>query len=128
MINSVTLIGRVTQDIEVRKTNTNKSVASFTLAVGDKNSESSFINMTAWNKTAELLAQYAPKGKQIGVTGRLQTRMWEKDGDKRKATEVIVEQVQFLSDGKSNNTAPAKPSEDLGAPVDLSEIPFQEVE
>lgn len=122
MINSVTLIGRVTQDIEVRKTNTNKSVASFTLAVGDKNSESSFINMTAWNKTAELLAQYAPKGKQIGVTGRLQTRMWEKDGDKRKATEVIVEQVQFLSDGKSNNTAPAKSS--LDTPVDLSEIPF----
>lgn len=121
MINSVTLIGRVTQDIEVRKTNTNKSVASFTLAVGDKNSESSFINMTAWNKTAELLAQYAPKGKQIGVTGRLQTRMWEKDGDKRKATEVIVEQVQFLSDGK---TQVAKPSEDLGTPVDLSEIPF----
>ena len=119
MITSVTLIGRVTQDIEVRKTNTNKSVASFTLAVGDKNSETSFINMTAWNKTAELLAQYAPKGKQIGVTGRLQTRMWEKDGDKRKATEVIVEQVQFLSDGKAQA---AKPS--LGTPVDLSEIPF----
>lgn len=121
MINSVTLIGRVTQDIEVRKTNTNKSVASFTLAVGDKNSESSFINMTAWNKTAELLAQYAPKGKQIGVTGRLQTRIWEKDGDKRKATEVIVEQVQFLSDGK---TQVAKSSENLGTPVDLNEIPF----
>lgn len=121
MINSVTLIGRVTQDIEVRKTSTNKSVASFTLAVGDKNSESSFINMTAWNKTAELLAQYAPKGKQIGVTGRLQTRMWEKDGDKRKATEVIVEQVQFLSDGKAQV---AKSSEDLGTPVDLNEIPF----
>lgn len=121
MINSVTLIGRVTQDIEVRKTNTNKSVASFTLAVGDKNSESSFINMTAWNKTAELLAQYAPKGKQIGVTGRLQTRMWEKDGDKRKATEVIVEQVQFLSNGK---TQVANPSEDLGTPVNLNEIPF----
>lgn len=121
MINSVTLIGRVTQDIEVRKTNTNKSVVSFTLAVGDKNSESSFINMTAWNKTAELLAQYAPKGKQIGVTGRLQTRMWEKDGDKRKATEVIVEQVQFLSDGKAQV---AKSSENLGTPVDLNEIPF----
>ena len=117
MINSVTLIGRVTQDIEVRKTNTNKSVASFTLAVGDKNSESSFINMTAWNKTAELLAQYAPKGKQIGVTGRLQTRIWEKDGDKRKATEVI----QFLSDGKAQA---AKSSEDLGTPVNLNEIPF----
>lgn len=121
MINSVTLIGRVTQDIEVRKTNTNKSVASFTLAVGDKNSESSFINMTAWNKTAELLAQYAPKGKQIGVTGRLQTRIWEKDGDKRKATEVIVERVQFLSDGKAQA---AKSSEDLGTPVNLNEIPF----
>lgn len=100
------------------------------------------------NKAAELLAEYAPKGKQIGITGRLQTRIWEKDDIKRKATEVIIDQFQLLSDakGSGNNTAPAteryaeddakaandttnqaaKTTEDvdLDAPIDLSEIPF----
>ena len=93
------------------------------------------------------MAEYAPKGKQIGITGRLQTRIWEKDDIKRKATEVIIDQFQLLSDAKGgSNTAPAteryaeedtksantttkqaaKATEDvdLDAPIDWSEIPF----
>lgn len=148
-INAVTLIGRVVRDIEVKTTNSGKSFASFALAVDGygKDADASFIDCVAWNKAAELLAEYAPKGKQIGITGRLQTRIWEKDDIKRKATEVIIDQFQFLSDAKGgNNTAPAteryaeddakatkatanqaaKPVEDieLDAPIDLSEIPF----
>lgn len=148
-INNVTLIGRVVRDIEVKTTNSGKSVASFALAVDGygKDADASFIDCVAWNKAAELLAEYAPKGKQIGITGRLQTRIWEKDDIKRKATEVIIDQFQFLSDTKGgNNTAPAteryaeddakatkatanqaaKPVEniDLDTPIDLSEIPF----
>lgn len=148
-INTVTLIGRVVRDIEVKSTNSGKSVASFALAVDGygKDADASFIDCVAWNKAAELLAEYAPKGKQIGITGRLQTRMWEKDDIKRKATEVIIDQFQLLSDAKgSSNTAPAteryaeedtksantttkqaaKTTEDieLDAPIDLSEIPF----
>ena len=148
-INNVTLIGRVVRDIEVKSTNSGKSVASFALAVDgySKDADASFIDCVAWNKAAELLAEYAPKGKQIGITGRLQTRIWEKDDIKRKATEVIIDQFQFLSDAKgSNNAAPAteryaeedaksantttnqtaKATEDidLDAPIDLSEIPF----
>ena len=149
-INTVTLIGRVVRDIEVKTTNSGKSVASFALAVDGygKDADASFIDCVAWNKAAELLAEYAPKGKQIGITGRLQTRIWEKDDIKRKATEVIIDQFQFLSDakGSGNNTAPAteryaeddakatntttnqaaKPVEaiDLDTPIDLSEIPF----
>lgn len=149
-INNVTLIGRVVRDIEVKTTNSGKSFASFALAVDGygKDADASFIDCVAWNKAAELLAEYAPKGKQIGITGRLQTRMWEKDDIKRKATEVIIDQFQFLSDakGSGNNTAPAteryaeddakaastttnqtaKATEDieLDAPIDLSEIPF----
>ena len=148
-INNVTLIGRVVRDIEVKTTNSGKSVASFALAVDGygKDADASFIDCVAWNKAAELLAEYAPKGKQIGITGRLQTRMWEKDDIKRKATEVIIDQFQLLSDAKnSNNAAPAteryaednakaantttnqaaKATEDidLDAPIDLSEIPF----
>ena len=149
-INNVTLIGRVVRDIEVKTTNSGKSFASFALAVDGygKDADASFIDCVAWNKAAELLAEYAPKGKQIGITGRLQTRIWEKDDIKRKATEVIIDQFQFLSDakGSGNNTAPAteryaeddakatkttanqaaKPVEDidLDTPIDLSEIPF----
>lgn len=148
-INNVTLIGRVVRDIEVNSTNSGKSVASFALAVDGygKDADASFIDCVAWNKAAELLAEYAPKGKQIGITGRLQTRIWEKDDIKRKATEVIIDQFQFLSDAKGgNNAAPAteryaeddakaastttnqaaKATEDidLGEPIDLSEIPF----
>ena len=149
-INTVTLIGRVVRDIEIKTTNSGKSVASFALAVDGygKDADASFIDCVAWNKAAELLAEYAPKGKQIGVTGRLQTRIWEKDDIKRKATEVIIDQFQFLSDakGSGNNAAPAteryaeddakatkttanqaaKPVEDidLDTPIDLSEIPF----
>ena len=148
-INNVTLIGRVVRDIEVKTTNSGKSVASFALAVDGygKDADASFIDCVAWNKAAELLAEYAPKGKQIGITGRLQTRMWEKDDIKRKATEVIIDQFQLLSDPKGgNNAAPAteryaeegnKPANattsqtakatediDLDTPIDLSEIPF----
>lgn len=146
-INNVTLIGRVVRDIEIKTTNSGKSVASFALAVDGygKDADASFIDCVAWNKAAELLAEYAPKGKQIGITGRLQTRIWEKDDIKRKATEVIIDQFQFLSDakGSGNNTAPAteryaeedtkKASQsaksvaddiDLSEPIDLSEIPF----
>ena len=106
-INNVTLIGRVVRDIEVNSTNSGKSVASFALAVDGygKDADASFIDCVAWNKAAELLAEYAPKGKQIGITGRLQTRIWEKDDIKRKATEVIIDQFQLLSDAKSGNNA-----------------------
>lgn len=148
-INTVNLIGRVVRDIEVKTTNSGKSVASFALAVDGygKDADASFIDCVAWNKAAELLAEYAPKGKQIGITGRLQTRVWEKDDIKRKATEVIIDQFQLLSDAKGgSNTAPAteryteedtksantttkqaaKATEDidLDTPIDLSEIPF----
>ena len=150
-INNVTLIGRVVRDIEVKTTNSGKSVASFALAVDGygKDADASFIDCVAWNKAAELLAEYAPKGKQIGITGRLQTRIWEKDDIKRKATEVIIDQFQLLSDAKgSNNAAPATERYaeedakkatssnnnqstktvaddiDLSEPIDLSEIPF----
>lgn len=90
----------------------------------------------AWGKAAEILSQYATKGKQIGITGRIQTRPWEdKEGNKRKATEVVVDQFQLLGskgEGQSNippateqyeqkDNAPADVDEE---PIDLSEIPF----
>lgn len=137
-INNVTLIGRIVRDLEVKTTNTGKSVSSFALAVDGygKDAPANFIDCVAWNKAAENLAEYAPKGKQIAITGRLQTRPWEdKNGNKRKATEVVVNDFLLLgSKGDGSNAAPATEryqQENTDAaegvddqPIDLSEIPF----
>lgn len=138
MINTSTLIGRVVRDLEVKSTQSGTSVVSFQLAVdGFKDAPTNFIDCVAWGKAAEILGQYASKGKQLGVTGRIQTRSYEdKQGNKRKSTEVIVEQFQFLG-GKNDSPDSDRPltqSEVLGndvvlediddKPIDLSEIPF----
>ncbi len=98
----VTPTGRVVRDIEVNSTNVGKSVASFALAwlTVTAGCRRKFHRLRGLNKAAELLAEYAPKGKQIGITGRLQTRIWRKDDIKRKATEVIIDQIP-LSDASS---------------------------
>lgn len=140
-INNVTLVGRVVRDIEVKTTNSGKEVASFALAVDGygKDAPANFIDCVAWGKAAEILGQYATKGKQIGITGRIQTRNWEKDDIKRKATEVVIDQFQLLgSKGDGSSAAPAseryeqedQKSQDVAPddiddrPIDLSEIPF----
>lgn len=103
MINNTVLIGRVTKDIELKQTQANKSVTQFVLAVNRqfKNAngerEADFINIVAWGKTAELLAQYVHKGSQIGVVGRIQTRNYEnQQGQRVYITEVIAENFQML--------------------------------
>ena len=81
MINRVILVGRLTQDPQMRKTNTGRSVCSFTLAVSrpkrqnSTTQEADFINCVAWEKTAELMCSYLRKGSQIGVEGRMLVRM-----------------------------------------------------
>lgn len=103
MINNTVLVGRVTKDIELKQTQANKSVTQFVLAVNRqfKNAngerEADFINIVAWGKTAELLAQYVHKGSQIGVVGRIQTRNYEnQQGQRVYITEVIADNFQML--------------------------------
>lgn len=109
MINNTVLVGRVTKDIELKQMQANKSVTQFVLAVNRqfKNAngerEADFINIVAWGKTAELLAQYAHKGSQIGVVGRIQTRNYEnQQGQRVYVTEVVAESMTLL-DSKGNN-------------------------
>lgn len=113
MINNVTLVGRLTRDIEVKYTQSGTAVASFSLAVernfknqnGTK--ECDFINCQIWKKGAEILAQYTQKGSMLGVTGRLQVSNYEdKNGNKVYKTEVVVENFQLLGgkqQGQSQN-------------------------
>lgn len=97
-MNKAAMIGRLTADVELRTTQSGKNVCSFTIAVDrpGKDAGADFITCVAWEKTAELISRYFHKGSKIGLTGRMTTRNWEdKDGHKRKETEVMVESFDF---------------------------------
>ncbi|NLY62856.1 MAG: single-stranded DNA-binding protein [Erysipelothrix sp.] len=101
MINNVVLVGRLTRDPELRKTQSGTSVLSFTCAVNrrfqSQEQTADFINCVAWNQTADFLSRYATKGALVSVEGRIQTRNYEdKTGSRVYVTEVVAEQVQLL--------------------------------
>ena len=137
MLNNVTIAGRITRDPELRKTGSDKSVVSFTVAVNRRfnRDESDFINVVAWNQTADFLAKYGDKGALVGVEGRLQTRNYEdKDGKMVYVTEVVADNVQLLeSKAKAEerrgqgNTYQNEVKQEFGGPtIDLSsdDLPF----
>ena len=104
-------MGRLTKDPDTRYTQTtNTQVTSFTLAVNRRfakegEQQADFINIVAWNKTAEFVSKYFKKGQQVGVIGRIQTRTWDDDqGQKHYVTEVIAEEVYF-ADSKREGQA-----------------------
>lgn len=99
-LNKSIIMGRLTADPELRKTQNGKSVTSFTVAVDNgKDTAASFIDCVAWDAVADFLAKYWHKGKMIAVEGRLQTRTYEdKNGSKHKPTEIIAERVFFCGD------------------------------
>ena len=107
-MNRTILTGRLTKTPELKKTQSGSSVCSFTLAVDRQfkksdQPEADFISCVAWNKTADLMAQYLHKGSLIGVEGRIQTRSYDnQQGQKVYVTEVITDSVQFL-EPKSNS-------------------------
>lgn len=114
MINRVILVGRLTKDPVLRKTNTGRSVISFTLAVDRRRSANTdpnqptadFIPCTAWNQVADLIAQYTHKGSQIGVEGRISTRNYDdpnNPGKKVYVTEVVCDSLTFLDTRSSEN-------------------------
>lgn len=115
MINRVILVGRLTRDPQLRKTQSNMSVASFSLAVDRRKGrndngngqDADFINCVAWNQTAELLCQYMHKGSQIGVEGRIQTRNYDDPntpGKKVYVTEVVCDSITFLESKSSSES------------------------
>ena len=97
-MNQVCLIGRLTKDVQERRTQNGTPVISFTLAVDrrKKDDGADFIPCIAWDKAAETIAKYVHKGDMFGVTGYIQTRSYEKDGRRNYATEVVTTSFQFL--------------------------------
>lgn len=141
-MNKIFLIGRLTKDPELKYTQSGTAVCNFTLAVdrhftsqnGEK--EADFINTVVWNKAAENCAKYLTKGRQTAVEGRLQIRSYDgKDGQKRWVTEVVAENVEFLSSGQNQSKNGGQPQTsthgdsdygDLGQEIVFSDddIPF----
>lgn len=103
-MNKVELLGRLTKDPAVSYTQTtNKMVARFTLAVNRRKEGTDFINVVAWEKSAEFVSKYFKKGQQVAIVGRLQTRDYEDtQGKKHYVTEVIAEETYFADSKKDS--------------------------
>lgn len=141
-MNKVFLIGRLTKDpefklIPVKGTPVAKCTIAINRRISKEKKETDFIPIIAWNKTAEILANFTVKGSLICIAGRIQTRPYEdKEGGKRYITEVVVDEVEFLdkkgqnADMKSLNESNSEPSNESnvqGTDVELVEdgdIPF----
>ena len=145
--NQVVLMGNLTRDPELRSTNSGQSVCNFSLALnrsykdasGEWQEATDYIDVIAWGPLGERIQQYVTKGRPVLVSGRLQNRTWEQDGQKRSKVEVVAQDVTFLGGrgegGADNAPAPssapkAAPKKDVAIqdisdePIDLSEIPF----
>ena len=132
-MNKAILIGRLTKDPELRYTSSNRAVCQFTVAIdrpftnqSTGQREADFINVVAWDKTAENIGKYMTKGRLIAVEGRIQTRNYDNnEGKKVYVTEVIANNVQFLesknssSNNNSLNDMPEPPQEKT--PYDFSD-------
>ena len=129
MLHRIDIMGRLTGDPELRRTQSGTAVTSFTLAVERdiKNSgerQTDFIDVVAWGNTAEFVSKYFAKGQTAVVTGRLQFREWtDRNGGKRRSAEVLAESVYF-GGGKANERAKIEPGfEDISDEFD-DELPF----
>jgi single-strand DNA-binding protein len=144
--NQATLMGNLTRDPDLRQTPNGQSVCSFSLALnrsykdrdGNWQEATDYVDIVAWGPLGERVAQYVTKGRPVLVSGRLQSRQWEQDGQKRSKLEVVANDVTFLggrSEGGGDNGEPAPQSnkkankdvviEDIGdEPINLDDIPF----
>ena len=117
-INRVIIVGRLSNDVELKYTPSNMAVAKFGIAVGGKpkpdGSDSvSFFNVVVWGKSGENCSNFLSKGKQVAIDGRLEQRSWTaQDGTKRSVVEIVADRVEFLG-ASGGNTSP-KPSKEGG--------------
>ena len=110
-MNKVELIGRLTKDVELRKTQSGTSTASFNLAVKRRGKEESdFISCTAWRQSAEFLSTYAPKGSLISVIGRIEVSSYKRDGETFYQTKVQCEEVELLARPKEKKEELKEPT------------------
>lgn len=131
MINNAVIMGRLVKDPEERKTSAGKTVCSFCVAVDDSfnKDKTYFLDIIAWDKKAEFVIEYFRKGSMIAVQGKLTTRVWEdKNGNKRKETEIVADNVSFCGEKKLDKPLDVPPPTDNDCPPDdgYKEIPDDE--
>ena len=132
MVNSVTLIGNLGQDPEVRTTQSGQQVATLRIATTDKykDKDGNFTERTEWHtvvvwgKQAESCGRYLSKGRHVYVDGRLQSRKWkDRDGNERVSVEVVANDVRFLGGGGKSDERPVQAQQQASVPHD-EDIPF----
>lgn len=136
MANFVILKGRTTKDVELKYSQNNVAMASFTLAVNRRyvkegeERQADFISCQIFGKTAETFSQYVKKGNEVMIQGRIQTRNYDdKDGKKVYVTEVVVESFEFCGSKQTSEQATAQASEQAGVQVNVvddksDDLPF----
>ena len=130
-LNKTILLGRITQDLELKQTPNGVSVLSFTVAV-DRNfakqgeeKQSDFISCVAWKERAEFISRYFGKGRMIAVEGQLRTRTYEdKNGSKHYVTEVYVDNASFTGEKKAENQSMIGNPDDYEDVLSENSVPF----
>ena len=133
MLNRIVIMGRLTRDPELRRTQNGTAVTSFSVAVdrdfksresGEKATD--FIDVVAWRQTAEFVCQYFTKGRMAVVSGRLQIRNWQdKEGNKRRSAEVVADNVYF-GDSKRDNADGGSFNQSQGYAQSFNQVPQQQ--
>lgn len=137
-VNKVILVGNLGRDAEVKVTASGQSVASFSIATtetwtkdGEKKEKTEWHRIVLWGRQADTLQPYLTKGKQIYVEGRLETRNWEKDGQKHYTTEVKADRIVLLGGGRGGERSAGDRSDSgytdplaTAAPITDDDIPF----
>ena len=131
MLNNVIIMGRLTRDPELRRTQGGTAVTSFTMAVdrdfksqsGEK--ETDFIDVVAWRNTGEFAAKYLAKGRMAAVEGRIQVRDWQdKDGNRRKSVEVVADNVYFADSKRDSKPQESRDDQEFDEIEDDGDLPF----
>lgn len=125
-MNKVMLIGNLSKDVEKRETNNGKAVANFSIAVAKFGGEGAdFFNVVVWGNQAENCAKYLKKGSKVGIVGSLQNRSYEAtDGTKRTITEIVSEQVEFLSPKQEESVVSIERQRPQLEAIDDNQLPF----
>ena len=128
-VNKVILVGNLGNDPEIKQTGNGTSLANFSVATseswtkdGNRQERTEWHRVTCWGKLADIVEQYVTKGSKVYIEGKLQTRSWEQDGQKRYATEIVARDLQLLDKYGNDNGQPnltvARP------PVSDDDLPF----
>ena len=132
-MNNCNFIGNLTRDPELHTTPNGKNVVKMSIAVNRKMPDANgqkvtdFIDVTAWNRLADLCAQYLAKGRKIAVTGELQTHTYEKDGVKHKAFEIVADRIEFLNSANNGQNGAQGDSQEAPATTTVTTASGEQV-